>query len=92
MPSLFNSIYRKPTRNAITPAEIKIAFDAVKEASALVLQKNKRNADSGGEARPAKRRRGAVDDISRQANEMVLRPLFFDRRKLKVIEQDNDYN
>jgi hypothetical protein len=85
------STYRKPSRNAITAAQIKAAFEAVKEAAAMAHPKTKRNADGDGEGRPAKRKRGAVDDASRRANEMALRPFFFDHRKLKlVLEHDDD--
>ena len=74
---------RPPHRQTpISEAEIKIAFDAVQQLAASAPSKRKKNDTHAG--RPAKRRRGAVDDASRIANEELLRPLFFNRRNKEV--------
>ncbi|KAJ6583645.1 hypothetical protein B0H10DRAFT_2198263 [Mycena sp. CBHHK59/15] len=83
---------RNLTRNAISPAEIKIAFDTVQlEAAAQSGAKRKRNSATHelDGSQPVKRRRGAVDEPSRKANEELLRPLFFHRKSIKLSSSRN---
>jgi hypothetical protein len=75
--------HRPPKRQVpISQDKIKAAYEAVRTLVSQTKIKRKRVDNADG--RPAKRRRGAVEDASRIANEEILRGLFFNRRKAKV--------
>ncbi|KAF8062390.1 hypothetical protein FPV67DRAFT_1672868 [Lyophyllum atratum] len=62
--------------NPITVLEIKAAFDALQSAPPSQPKKRKPEAPMGSAA-PAKKKRGAVEDVSRLRNEEQIRHMFF---------------
>lgn len=68
----------------VSLAEIRAAYEAVEELALHATVKRKKGQNELSEGRPPKRRRGAVDEASRVANEELLRPLFFNRGTTKV--------